>query len=209
MHTIKTVLVALGQSKVSCSSVFSASINGRMCIFAGRRPYPSPCICWLKGSVERSLRPSAIFLVFAQNGLESLKITSARCFSLKCQRNHSKKSERTPPLSWRRWALAYSRDRPYNFSCLSAMSKTAVFAVNFLSFGCHLARKSHSSPAMPVSYKKQKFEQRKRIKLFDDFWMRAYWFDSEWTHVFWFSELWRKPIFFPVPFQARSLFSFP
>ena len=39
------------------------------------------------------------------------------------------KSERTPPVSWRPWALAYSRDRPYNFSCLSADRKTAVFAV--------------------------------------------------------------------------------
>ena len=39
------------------------------------------------------------------------------------------KSERTPPVSWRPWALAYSRDRLYNFSCLSAVSKTAVFAV--------------------------------------------------------------------------------
>ena len=33
------------------------------------------------------------------------------------------KSERTPPVSWRAWALAYSLDRPYNFSCLSVMSK--------------------------------------------------------------------------------------
>ena len=30
---------------------------------------------------------------------------------------------------------------------------------------------------MSVSNKKQEFEQRKRIKLFDDFWVRAYRFD--------------------------------
>ena len=30
---------------------------------------------------------------------------------------------------------------------------------------------------MPVSNKKQEFSQRKRIKLFDDFWVRAYRFD--------------------------------
>ena len=48
------------------------------------------------------------------------------------------KSERTPPVSWRPWALAYSRDRPYNLSCLSAMSKngrlrsfSAAFGVSF------------------------------------------------------------------------------
>ena len=37
------------------------------------------------------------------------------------------KSERTPPVSWRPWALAYSRDRQYNFSCLSAVSKNRRF----------------------------------------------------------------------------------
>ena len=38
------------------------------------------------------------------------------------------KSERTPPVSWRPWVLAYSRDRPYNFSCLSAVSKNRHFS---------------------------------------------------------------------------------
>ena len=32
------------------------------------------------------------------------------------------KGERTPPVLWSPWALAYSRDRPYNLACLSAMS---------------------------------------------------------------------------------------
>ena len=88
------------------------------------------------------------------------------------------KSERTLPVSWRPWALTYSRDRPYNFSCLSAVSKNRRFSSFFFSaLGCHLARKSFSWPAMPVSNKKQVFDQRKRIKLFDDFWVRAYRFD--------------------------------
>ena len=87
------------------------------------------------------------------------------------------KSERTPPVSWRPWALAYSRDRPYNFSCLSAVSKNRRFRSFFSALGCHLARKSLSWPAMSVSNKKQEFEQRKRIKLFDYFWVRAYRFD--------------------------------
>ena len=54
------------------------------------------------------------------------------------------KSERTPPVSWRPWALAYSRDRPYNFSCMSAVSKNRRLAVFFWALGCHLARKSLS-----------------------------------------------------------------
>ena len=37
------------------------------------------------------------------------------------------KSERTPPVSSRPWALAYSPDRPYNSSCLSAVSKKRRF----------------------------------------------------------------------------------
>ena len=31
-------------------------------------------------------------------------------------KTRKKKSERTPPVSWRPWTLAYSRDRPYNCS---------------------------------------------------------------------------------------------
>ena len=45
------------------------------------------------------------------------------------------KSERTPPVSWRPWALAYSRDRPYNFSCPSAVSKNGRFRSFFLALG--------------------------------------------------------------------------
>ena len=64
-----------------------------------------------------------------KTGLESLKITSACCFLLKCQRKDSKKANEHRQFSWRPWALAYSRDWPYNFSCLSALSKNGRFAV--------------------------------------------------------------------------------
>ena len=57
------------------------------------------------------------------------------------------------------------------------MSKNGRFRSFFSALGCHLARKSLSWPAMPVSNKKQEYEQRKRIKTFDDFWVRAYRFD--------------------------------
>ena len=87
------------------------------------------------------------------------------------------KSERTPPVSCRPWVLAYSRDRPYKLSCLSAMSKNGRLRSFSSALGCYLARKSLWWPAMSVSNKKQEFEQRKRIKLLDDFWVCAYRFD--------------------------------
>ena len=52
------------------------------------------------------------------------------------------KSKRTPAISWRPWALAYSRDRPYNFSCLSVLSKNGRLRSFFSASGCHLARKA-------------------------------------------------------------------
>ena len=130
-----------------------------------------------KGSVERSLLPRAIFLFFTRNKPWKSEDHLCTLFFIEMSKERLEKSERTPPVSWRLWALAYSRDRPYNFSCMSALSKNRRFAGFFSALGCHLARKSLSWPAMQVSNKKQEFEQRKRIKLFDDFWVRAYRFD--------------------------------
>ena len=71
------------------------------------------------------------------------------------------KSERTPPVSWCPWALAYRGDRPYNFSCLSAVSKNRGFAVFSRFWGVIWRGKAFTRPAMPVSNKKQEFERRK------------------------------------------------
>ena len=134
----------------------------------------------LRGVWREHCFPAPFSWFLHETGLESLKIyfnTSARCFSLKCQRKTSKKSKRTPPVFWRPWALAYSRNRSYNFSCLSAMSKNSHLRSFSSALGCHLARKSLLWPAMPVSNKKQEFEQRKRRELFDDFWVHAYRFN--------------------------------
>ena len=131
----------------------------------------------LKGSVERSSLPWAIFLIFTRNRPWKSEDHLCTLFFIEMSKESLEKSERTPPVSWRPWALAYSRDQPYNFSCLSAVSKNRRFRSIFSALGCHLARKSLSWPAMSVSNKKQEFEQRKRIKLFDDFWVRAYRFD--------------------------------
>ena len=73
----------------------------------------------------------------------------------------TRKSEKTPPALWSLWALAYSRDRTYNFSylsarvhyvlLLSAMSINGRFRSFFSGLGCPLARKRLSWPALPVS----------------------------------------------------------
>ena len=76
-----------------------------------------------KGSVERSLLPSAIFLIFTRNRPWKSEDHFCTLFFIEISKERLEKSERTPPVSWRPWALAYSRDRPYNLSCLSAMSK--------------------------------------------------------------------------------------
>ena len=81
----------------------------------------------LKGSVERSLLPGAIFLIFTQNRPWKSEDHLRTLFFIEMSKEKLEKSERTPPVSWRPWALAYSRDRPYNFSCLSAVSKNRRF----------------------------------------------------------------------------------
>ena len=131
----------------------------------------------IKGSVERLLLPSAIFLIFTRNRAWKSEDHLCTLFFIEMSNERLKKSERTPPVSWHPWGLAYSRDRPYNFSWLSAMLKNGRLRSFILGFGCHLESKSLSLPTMPISNKKQEFEQRKRNKLFDDFRVRAYRFD--------------------------------
>ena len=132
----------------------------------------------LRGAWRDHSFPEPFSWFLHETGLESLKITSARSFFIEMSKERLEKSETTPPVSWRPRALAYSHDRPYNFPCLSAVLKNRRLRSFFSALGSHLARKSLSWPAMPTSNKKkQEFEQRKWIKLFDDFWVRAYRFD--------------------------------
>ena len=56
-------------------------------------------------------------------------------FFIEMSKEKLEKSERTPPVSWHPWALAYSRDRLYNFSYLSAVSKNRLFSSFFVGFG--------------------------------------------------------------------------
>ena len=82
-----------------------------------------------KGSVEKSLLPWAIFLIFTRN--RPWKSEDRLCtlffFFYWNVKGKTRKSESTPPVWWRPWALAYSRNRPYNFACLSAVSKNGRF----------------------------------------------------------------------------------
>ena len=131
----------------------------------------------LRGAWRDHCFPEPFSWFLHETGLERLKITSARCFLLKCQRKDSKKAKEHRQLRgvlgrWRTAAI----DRTTFHACQRCW-KTAVFAVFFSALGCHLAKKSLSWRVMSVSNKKQEFEERKRIKLFDDFWVRAYRFD--------------------------------
>ena len=88
-----------------------------------------------KGSVERSSLPWAILQIFTRNRPWKSEDHLCTLFCIEMSKESLEKSERTPPVSWRPWALAYSRDRPYNFSCLSAVSKNGRFGSFFLGFG--------------------------------------------------------------------------
>ena len=116
----------------------------------------SPWSIWaIKGSVDRSLLPSAIFLIFTRSRSWMSEDHLSTLFFIEMSKERLEKSERTPSVSWRPWALAYSRDRPYNLSCLSAMSKNGRLRSFSSALGCYLARKSLWWPTMLVSNKKQ------------------------------------------------------
>ena len=89
----------------------------------------------IKGSVERSLLPWAIFLIFTRNRPWKSEDHLWALLFIEMSKERLEKSERIPPVSWRHWALAYSRDRPYNFSCLSAVSKNGRFRSFFSASG--------------------------------------------------------------------------
>ena len=131
----------------------------------------------LRGAWSDHRFPEPFSWFLHEIGLESLKITSARCFVLKCQRKVLKKAKEHRQFRgvlgrWRTAAI----DRTTFHACW-VVSKNRRFRSFFWALGYHLARKSLSWPAMSVSNKKEEFEHRKRTKLFDDFWVRAYRFD--------------------------------
>ena len=70
------------------------------------------------------------------------------------------------------WALAYSRNRPCNFSCLLAVSTNCrLCSFSRLWGGIWRGKSFRDQQRQFRSNKKKEFELRKRIKLFDDFWV--------------------------------------
>ena len=86
----------------------------------------------LKESVERSL-PWAIFLIFTRNRPWKSEDHLCTLFFIEMSKERLEKSERTPPVSWRPWALVHSRADRATFHACHRCQKTAVFAV-FLGF---------------------------------------------------------------------------
>ena len=103
-----------------------------------------PSFSSLRGAWRDHCFPEPFSLFLHETGLESLKITSACCFLLKCQRKDSKKAKEHRQFRgvlgrWRTAAI----DRTIFHAC-QRCRKTAVFAVFCSALGCHLPRKSLS-----------------------------------------------------------------
>ena len=116
----------------------------------------------IKGSMERSSLPCANFLIFARNRPWKSEDHPCMLFFIERSRERLEKSERMPPVSWRPWATGVQpRSTVQIFMPLSDVEErlSSQFFF-FVGYGCHLASKSLSWPTMPISNKKQKFEQR-------------------------------------------------
>ena len=75
------------------------------------------------GAETRTAKPLFIYVV----QLHICWFRGQAClFFVETSKEKLENSERAPLLSWHPWTLVYSRDRPYNFSCLSAMSKNDI-----------------------------------------------------------------------------------
>ena len=111
-------------------------------------------------------------------GLESLKNTSALCFSFKCQRKDSKEGKQHHAFRgvlghWRKAAI----DRTSFHACQRCRkTAAAVFTVFSRLWAVNWRGKAFPDQLQQCQF--QKIEQRKRIKLLVYFWVRAYRFDS-------------------------------
>ena len=111
----------------------------------------------LRGAWRDHCFPEPFSWFLHETGLESLKITSARCFLLKCQRKDSKKAKEHRQFRgvlgrWR--TAAIDRFMPH-----SGVEKPP-FSQFFLGFGVSFGEEKPfvTSRAMPVSNKKEEFE---------------------------------------------------
>ena len=131
----------------------------------------------LRGAWRDHRLPEPFSWFLHETGLESLKITSARCFLLKCQRKVSKKAKEH---HWFRGVLGRWRtaaiDRTTFHAC-QRCRKTAVFAVFSRLWGVIWRGKAFRDQQCHFLTRNKSLSSEKRIKLFDDFWVRAYRFD--------------------------------
>ena len=87
----------------------------------------------IKGSVERSLLPSAIFLIFTRNRPWKSEDHLCTLFFIEMSKEKLEKSERTQPVLWLPWALVFNSlilnwlglgfgaAKDYNFQVIWAM----------------------------------------------------------------------------------------
>ena len=82
-----------------------------------------------RGEIVASPSHFPVFFFFTRNKPWKSEDHLCTLFFIEMSKERLEKSERTPPVSWRPWVLAYGRHWPYNFSCMSAVSKNLRFEV--------------------------------------------------------------------------------
>ena len=132
-------------------------------------------LSWERGEIIASLSHFPDF--YTKQALKVWRLPLHAVFYWNVKEKTRKKRKNTVRFVASLGAGVQPRSTVQLFIPARGVEKTPFWQFFFLGFGCHLARKSLSWTAMPVSNKKQEFEQRKRIELFDDFWERAYRFD--------------------------------
>ena len=83
--------------------------------------------------------------------------------SIEMSKERLEKSERTLPVSWRPWALAYSPDRLYNFHACQQCRKTPFWHF-FSASGCQLARKFGEEIWRGNAFREQQYQFLTRNK---------------------------------------------
>ena len=113
---------SLSPSLSLCCSSQCNSSRTLLLLFAGTM------FCELRGAWRYRCFPEP-FSYFLHEQAFKIWRSPLHAVFIEMSKERLEKSERTPPVSWCPWALAYSCDRPYNFPYLSAVSKNRRFAV--------------------------------------------------------------------------------
>ena len=133
--------------------------------------------CTLRGAWRDHRLPEPFSWFLHETGLESLKITSVRCFLLKCQRKDSKKAKEYRRFRgvigrWRTAAI----DRTTFHAC-QWCRKTVVLAVFSRLWGVIWRGKAFRDQQCQFLTRNKSLSSENESNSFDDFWVRAYRFD--------------------------------